>query len=192
MLRVRRAEAEQRLAEEQARLGRIEARLRQIEQETQMPAFDVVLKQLPAQWVAARRVTIPTNDQVPAYLNPAINEVYAFVRQSGAKETAPCLAMWHQPADVYANEDAEAMVPIDRAVPSNDRVQVYELPAAQVAAVVHTGPFEDFAQEHTTVLRWIEANGYQIVGPYREVYIRHDPADWADSATEIQYPVEKG
>ena len=60
-----------------------------------------------------------------------------------------------------------------------------------MAAVVHSGPFEDFSQEHTAVLRWIEANGYRIVGPYRELYIRHDPHDMANAATEIQYPVEK-
>ena len=192
MLMVRRAEAEQRLADEQARLDRIEARLRHIEQETQMPAFDVVLKTLPAMLVAARRVTIPTNDQVPDFLGPAIMETYEFVRQSGARDTGPCLAVWHQAAEVLENEVAEAIVPIDRAVPGTERVAVYELPSAQVAAVVHSGPFEDFTQEHTTVLRWIEANGYRIAGPYREVYIRHDPDDMANSATEIQYPVEKG
>ncbi len=191
MLMVRRAEAEHRLADEQARLARIEARLRHIELENMMPASDVVLKNLPAVLVAARRVTIPTNDQVPAYLDPAIMETYEFVRNSGARDTGPCLAIWHQAAEVLENEVAEAAVPIDRAVPSSERVQVYELPGTQVAAVVHSGPFEDFTQEHTTVLNWIEANGFRVAGPYREVYIRHDPHDMSNSATEIQYPVEK-
>jgi effector-binding domain-containing protein len=92
---------------------------------------------------------------------------------------------------VYANEEAEALVPLNRPVPGSERVLVYELPAAQVAAVVHSGPFENFAQEHSAVLRWIEANGYRITGPYRELYLWHDPLDMGNAATEVQYPVQK-
>ncbi len=44
MLRLKRAEVERRLTDEQERLARIEARLRQIEQENTMPDYEVVLK----------------------------------------------------------------------------------------------------------------------------------------------------
>jgi len=74
MLTIQRDEVEQRLADEQGRLSRIEARLRQIEMENKMPNYDVVIKTVPAMLVAARRITIPTNDQVPQYLNPAFDE----------------------------------------------------------------------------------------------------------------------
>ena len=56
-------------------------------------------------------------------------------------------------------------------------------------------------------MTWIEANGYRIVGPNREVYLRcpdndyDDPAaygyddyvadDPAEYVTEVQFPVEK-
>ena len=191
MLTLQRAEVEKRLANEQGRLNRIETRLRQIEMENKMPNYDVVLKTAPAMLVVSRRVTIPTNDQVPQYLGPAFNEAYDYVRQQGAQDTGPCLALWHSPSDVYENEDAEALVPIDRQLPGTERVKVYQLPAAQVAALVHQGNFEDFTQGHAALLEWIDANGYQIVGPYREIYIRHDKKHLADTTTEIQFPVEK-
>jgi len=191
MLMMQRAEVEKRLADEQGRLSRIETRLRQIELEDKMPTYDVVLKTVPAMLVAARRVTIPTNDQVPQYLGPAYTEAYDYVRQQGAKDTGPCLALWHSPANVYENEDAEAIVPIDRPLKGTERVNVYELPSAQVAAVVHHGDFEDFTQGHAALLEWIDANGYQIVGPYREIYIKHEKGDLSDTTTEIQFPVEK-
>jgi DNA-binding transcriptional MerR regulator len=191
MLKLKRAEVEQRLASEQARLVAIEARLRQIEMEDSVSDFDVVLKTVPAMLVAACRVTIPTNDQVPAYLGPAYAVAYDYVRSQGAKDTGPCLAVWHTPADVYANEDAEAVVPIDRPLPGTGRVRVYELPQVQVAAVVHHGNFEDFTQGHKALLTWIEANGYRIAGPYREIYIKHDKRDLSDTTTEIQIPVAK-
>jgi effector-binding domain-containing protein len=73
----------------------------------------------------------------------------------------------------------------------SDKVKVYELPPTQVAAVVHQGNFADFTQGHAALLEWIDANGYKIVGPYREIYIRHDHRQLADTTTEIQFPVEK-
>ena len=191
MLTVQRNEVEKRLAGEQERLHRIESRLRQIEMENKMPNYDVLIKTVPAMLVAARRVSIPTNDQVPQYLGPAYTEAYDYVRKQGAKDTGPCFALWHSPADMYENEDAEAVVPIDRRLNGTDKVKVYELPSTQMACVVHHGDFEDFTQGHAALLEWIDANGYRIVGPYREIYIRHEKDKLSDSTTEIQFPVEK-
>jgi len=156
-----------------------------------MPRYDIVIKTAPAMLVAARRVTIPTNDQVPAYLGPAYAEVYNYLRQESVKDDGQCMALWHSPADVYANEDAEAMVVVDRPLPGTERVKVYELPPTQVAAVVHHGDFEEFTQGHAALLEWIDANGYQIVGPYREIYIKHEKNNLSDTITEVQFPVEK-
>ena len=191
MLNMQRNEVEKRLFEEQERLNRIEARLRQIELEDKMPNYDIVVKTVPAMLVTARRVTIPTNDQVPQYLGPAFTEAYDYVRKQGAKNTGPCFALWHSLADVYEHEEAEAIIPIDRPLKDTDRMKVYELPPTQVASVVHQGSFEDFTQGHTALLEWIDANGYKIVGPYREVYIQHDKGKLSDTTTEIQFPVEK-
>ncbi|HSL47189.1 MAG TPA: MerR family transcriptional regulator [Anaerolineales bacterium] len=191
MLTLQRNEVEKRLAEEQDRLSRIEARLRQIELEDKMSTYDVVVKNTPAMRVVSRRVTVPTNDQVPQYLDAAYMEVYSYVHAQGAKQTGPHFTLWHSPSDVYENEEVEAIVPIDRPLKGTDRVQVYELPSTQVAAVVHQGNFEDFQQGHAAILEWIDANAYRIVGPYREIYIQHDRDDLSDSTTEVQFPVEK-
>ncbi|MEO8609219.1 MAG: MerR family transcriptional regulator [Chloroflexota bacterium] len=191
MLKLKQADVEQQIAQEQGRLARIAARLRQIEMEDTMPDYEVILKTIPPMLIASRRVTIPTNDQVPAYIRPAFTEVYDHLKHQGVKDSGPCFTLWHQPADVYANEDAEAAVPVDHALPATDRVKVYELPQMQVASVVHHGDFENFTQGHTALLKWIDANGYQIVGPYREIYFEHDDSSMNDSATEIQYPVAK-
>lgn len=192
MLKLRHAEVEQQLAQEQRRLARIGARLRHIESEDTMSDYAVVLKTVPPMLIVSRRVTIPTNDQVPEYIGPAFNAAYEHIKHYGARDVGACLAIWHQGADVLANEEAEAAVPIDREVPSTEDVRVYTLPQQQVAAAVHHGAFENFTQAHTAILSWIEANGYRIVGPYRELYLHHDPANMADTATEIQYPVEQG
>jgi effector-binding domain-containing protein len=156
-----------------------------------MPNYDVVLKTVPAMMVASCRVRIPTNDQVPAYLAPAYAKVYEYLRTESVKDNGLCLTLWHSPADVYENEDAEAIVAVDRSLPGTDQVKVYELPSTQVASVVHQGNFEDFTQGHAALLEWIDANGYKISGPFREIYIKHDKSKLADTTTEIQIPVEK-
>ena len=136
-------------------------------------------------------MTIPTNDQVPQYLGPAFHEASDYIREHGAKETGPCFSLWHSPADVYENEDAEAAVPIDRRLQETDRMKVYEHPPTQVAAVVHQGDFEDFAQGHAALLEWVDANGYKILGPYREIYIQGNQGSLSNTTTENQFPVEK-
>jgi len=191
MLKLKQAEVEQHVSDEQSRLQRITTRLRQIELEDSMPNYEVILKTVAPMLIASRTVTIPTNDQVPKYLNPAFCEASDYATAQGAKFTGPCFAIWHQAAAVLADEVAEAAYPIDRMLPGTDVVRVYELPQAQVASAVHHGAFENFVQLHTALLKWIEANGYRVAGAYREFYIQHDPNHMNESATEIQYPVEK-
>ena len=141
--------------------------------------------------VASRKVTIPTNDQVPKYLGPAFDEAYALVRRTGAKEAGPCMALWHQPAAVVTNEVVEAIVPIDRPVEAIGDVAVYELSGAAAISVIHRGSFANFPRAHAALLSWMEDNRYTLDGPYREVYIQNDPARPDDAVVEIQYPVSK-
>jgi effector-binding domain-containing protein len=65
------------------------------------------------------------------------------------------------------------------------------LPAIDSAAcIIHTGSYDNLTTTYTALARWIEANGYRIAGPSREVYLTA-PDDPAGHLTEIQYPVVK-
>lgn len=154
-----------------------------------MPDLEVVLKTTEPMIVASRRVMIPTNDQVPSLLGPAFDEVHAYVQSQTAQVAGPCFALWHSSPESYTDEDVEAIFPIDRLLPGNEVVKVYELPATEVAAVVHHGDVDEFTEGHKTLLKWLEANGYQLHGAYREIY--HDWQDHRNATTEVQFPVEK-
>jgi len=188
MLKLKQAEVEQQIVTEQARLCRIAARLKQIEQEDRMSDFDVALKSVSPTLVASYTVTIPSNDQVPEVLGRAFGEVYEHVYTQGAKAVGPCCAIWHQGANVLENEVAEAMVPIDHVIPETANVKVYEVPAMQVAMVVHEGSLSNLPLMHKALLKWMETNQYEAAGSYREVY--HKSED--NPVTEVQYPVTKG
>ena len=191
MLTMKQAEVERTITNEHERLARIAARLAQIEMEETMPGYEVILKEVPSTLVASRRVTIPTNAQVGEYLGAAFDEAYGLIKAQGATPGGPCLAVWHQPAAVLANEDAEGAVPLEQELTGTDRVKVYELPGGQFASVVHEGPFAGMTQAHAALLSWIESNGYRAAGTYREVYLREPGNDGSEPVTEIQYPVAK-
>lgn len=191
MLTMKQAESERQLADDHERLTRIGARLKQIELEGEMSDYDVILKDVPAMVVASRRVTIPTNDQVPQILGAAFDEAYGLVKAQGAKDVGPCIALWYQGADVFESEDAEAAVPIGQQFAGTDRVKVYELAGDQMASVVHRGDYANFNLAHAAILSWIESNGYRASGAIREVYLKDAHGDPANAVTEIQYPVTR-
>jgi effector-binding domain-containing protein len=191
MLRLRQAEIQQQIAEEQERLARVQARLSEIEQEHNMSDYDVVLKQVEPQLVASVRDTLPSYPSV----GRLFDEVYGYLARYHV--TGPDtigVAIWHDEDFKNSGIDGEAVVYLKQRVPEGERVKVYELPGALVASVVHKGAFNQFSRAYEAVLGWIEANGYKVTGPNREVYlyctqpVRQDDESYI---TEIQFPVEK-
>jgi len=204
MLRLKQVEAQQKVEEEQARLARVEARLRHIEKEGTMPTYEVVLRKVNPQTVIAIRDTIPTySDQGPLW-----KELADYLQQHGGKATGPSLTIYHDTEYRERDVDVEVATPISAPLSSTERVAVRELPGAeQMACVIHQGSYDGLDQAYNALLAWIEANGYRIVGPNREVYLRCPDNDYADPetigyaeyvadepaafVTEVQLPVAK-
>jgi effector-binding domain-containing protein len=110
--------------------------------------------------------------------------------------SGPCLTLYYsEEPDI----DAEVCESVARAFPDGERAKFHTLPSVeQAACVVHHGPFTTIGEAHGFLLKWMDTNGYECVGPVREVYLqeaKHDGANASqtDSATvtEIQYPVGK-
>jgi effector-binding domain-containing protein len=189
MLKLRQAEIQQNLEEAQAQLARVEARLRQIEQENTMPHYDIALKHVESQLVASVRDVVPTYPDT----GRLYGEIFGHLGRTGAGDLI-CAAVWHDEGVKERDVDAEAIVFLKSPVPDSERVKVYELPAATMASVIHKGAYNAFNQAYEAVLKWIDANGYKIVGPPREIYLYcSDPVRQDDESyvTEIQFPVEK-
>jgi effector-binding domain-containing protein len=61
-----------------------------------------------------------------------------------------------------------------------------------MASVIHHGSYNTLYRAYAALGRWIEANGYGIVGPARDIYLQSgDGQDDARCVTEIQFPVER-
>jgi effector-binding domain-containing protein len=106
----------------------------------------------------------------------------------------PCLTIYYDEGYKEKDVDAEVCEPIAGALEASPRVRVRQLPAAEVASAVYRGPYSGLGETIEAVVRWIEANGYRVVGPEREIYLqpgRGDSQTDPETVTEVQFPVER-
>jgi len=192
MLKLRQAEIRQRVEKEAGRLERVELWLRQIEQEDSMSKYDVVIKKIEATKIASVRGVV----QTPPDQRSLWDELMGYLNQQGARMIGPPQAIYHDKEFKERDWDIEVCMPIVDELTSENRVKIYDLPASEkTACVVHSGPFATIGEAYDAVAKWIDQNGYQIVGPGRELNLRlpeklgdqNDP----NTINEIQFPVEK-
>lgn len=195
MLKLRQVEIRQRVQEETERLERVEVRLRQIEQEEDMSKYDVVIKKVEPIKVASVRGVVPT----PPQQGPLWSELEGYLARQRVRSTAPCFSLYHDDEYKERDWDIEACEPIEADLAETGRVKVRTLPAVEtMACTVHHGPFVTLNEAYDAIGKWIDANGYRICGPGREIYVHvteegHGMVSQTDphTVTELQFPVEK-
>jgi effector-binding domain-containing protein len=189
MLQMKQAEIEHHIEHERARLARVEARLKLIEQEGKMPEYEIVLKKVEAMKIAAARDVIPSY----AHVGELLSAVFGHIGRHGAAPGGPPICIYYDAGYREKDTDVEAAVPVSTDLPGDEQVQVRELPAVDaVASVIHKGSYEAIHTAYAALMAWIEENGYRIVGPNREIYLRGPGQGEPDTyVTELQIPVEK-
>ncbi len=202
MLRLKQVELAQHVQEEQERLARVEARLRQIEQEGRMPTNEVVVKSVDPLQVASVRDIVPTfGEQGQLW-----GELGSYLARQHVNPVGPCLTLYHDTEYRERDVEIEVCEQVAGTPPSEGRVQVRELPAVdKMACILHHGGFAHVGETYDTLIKWIEANGYRVVGPNRELYLIavnegdaavQYPSEYMtdkneNRLTELQFPVEK-
>jgi effector-binding domain-containing protein len=192
MLKLRKVEIRQRVDEEAGRLERVELWLRQIEQENSMSKYDVVIKKIEPFMVASVRGVVPKPpDQCTLW-----EVLMGYLEAKKTRMIGTPFAIYHDPEFKDRDWDIEVLMPIADDTSSDKGVTVYNLPGFdKMACVVHNGSFATIGEAYDAVAKWIDHNGYKIVGPPRELNLtlpkvpnnQNDP----DTVNEIQFPVEK-
>jgi effector-binding domain-containing protein len=104
------------------------------------------------------------------------------------------LTIWHDEGYREQDVDAEACITLKALVPGTATIRAYELTGCIIASTVHNGGFNKIYLAYNAINAWIEANGYRVNGPNRELYhYAQEPLRDDDNTyvTEIQFPVEK-
>jgi len=189
---LKKAELQQRVAEDQTRLDRLEKLLKRMEKEGTMPDYQITVKKIEPVLVASVRDVMPTYGDC----GPLFGEVYKYIAKKGVfKPAGPPFMLMHDAEYKERDVDIEIAVPIGKAIKRSDRVKIYELPRTeQAATTIHKGPYSTINGAYNAIMAWCEANGYQPVSPCREIYFT-DPKEVAKdpskNITEVQFPVKK-
>jgi len=197
MLRLRRAQLSEQMAEDSARLARVDARLKMIETEGHMDTGDVVLKSIPAVRVA--ELSAPCASYEGPDITPALSPLYPQLMErmdrAGVRMTGAPIA-YYLPAPTGPGDESitvHAAFPFAGEVPPDPGFDVVDLPAVEHAAtLLHHGAMSEAFRTGQLIATWIDENGYRTVGHgyAREVYLDCPPGEPDRWVTEMQVEVQ--
>lgn len=194
MLTMKRAQVEQSLREEEARLRHIESRIAQIDAQGAIKDYDVVLKSVPATPFLSLRSSFAGMDEVVSMVCAIADEGSKKIA-AAVRDKLIVVARTDQEAESLDLEIGFSLARPAKApvrLAGNHVLQASELPEAPAMATI-VRPGTD-ATSHTSfgaIGMWIEANGYAIAGPCREVFLEPVTglSDFQKALVEIQFPV---
>lgn len=192
MLMLKKAQIQQDLQEDLQRLRQIEVRIEQNRRADDSP--DILLKSIPAQPYLSTRTVFPDLPSVMTFIGLMRQQLPSKLDRHTLGEFAAVIYTDDFRMD---NNDAEfgylLKKPVAGPIALTKDYVLYEneLPAVQtMATAVQIGGPELAFVALGKMAQWIEANGFSIAGPYREIGI--DIADidnLSQSVVEIQMPV---
>ena len=190
LLKVKEAEIRQRLEDEHRRLAQVEQWLDQIKKEGSLPKLEAALKKVEKQRVAFLRDTIASYSD----MHVIFDELCRYLIAEKAHWTGAPMAIYYDTEYREKDVDVEVAVPINGPLRETGRVKVRELPGIeQAVCMVHRGAYAEFHNTYQAAMSWFDANGYEIDGPNREVYLQgpDQSSDQSTWVTELQFPVRK-
>lgn len=195
MLKAQLLRAEQEVQAAQLRQERILARLQYLDLEDDMPVHEVTLKPVETLTIASIREVVPTLEQMPQRCSAMFDAIERWLRGNGLA-FGPSLSIYYNEGFSDKDIDTEcAFVILDTPSAKPDApIEVRKL--APVPLMASTIAVEDFYKKpggllpaYNALAQWIEENGYQIVGPPRELF--YGSVQRGDLTAEVQFPVEK-
>ena len=193
LLHSRRAEIVSALATEQERLRQIDTRIAQIDAVGELVADDVIVRAEPAQWLLSTRQIVPSFS--------AAREVIAAVVRDGRRAIpdsarGALIAIAHSPEFEPDRLDVEIGYLLrnatnTRAKSESVELTLRELPAIpRLATCVRVGPPEQAHLITSRIGSFVEANGYRLEGPSRELFLQPPRLDrMEESVVEMQFPI---
>lgn len=180
LLDERKATLARKIDAERAQLAAIEARIRHLESRT--PAYDVVIRDVPAAFVASLRRVVPTYGDLDSLFGEISRALPANIRITGHG------AVWHHCAPQKHEIDCEALVLIERPTNAATNLKVYQLPAYRAACIVHPSDEDHLSAAARAVRKEAASHRFELEGPIRERYFS-SAGDSRFDLTEIQFPL---
>jgi len=189
---LQRSELQKRVKAEQQRLTQIERILQQIENNGNLPKYQVTLKEIKPIIIASVRDVLPEFSGTE--IAKMFQELIGFVMSSEAKPAGSTMMIYNDEDYKEQDADIEVAFQIDRIIPADGRIRIYELSGIdQAASLVFKGSYEEMGEAYNAVMSWVAYNDYRINGLCRELYLVSpgDTSDPSQYVSEIQIPITK-
>lgn len=192
LLEERRTRVAETIDREQARLRHIEARIAQLDDAGSLVDDDVIVRSEPARTLFAIRRTVRSFDEAKVILGRVMRAVTTTVSKRNLGQLAVLAHAETFEPDALDLEigffvgDPPPPIALDDEWIAPRRVaEVHTM-----AVCVRTGPPERSHVASARVARFVEARGYRIGAPTREVFVApFDPARPESAVVEMQFPL---
>jgi len=126
----------------------------------------------------------------------AVEKLSQFLKDKKIKLAGCALGLLHEDPKATNLQKAqyEVCLPISGKLKEEGEVKSKELEKGAFACIIHSGPVEKLPDSYATLMKWIDDNGYRVVGSIREVYqkgIGEPGGSPQECLIEIQCPVKK-
>ena len=144
--------------------------------------------QTKAEPAAVIHVVVPRNQMMKVF-GPAVGELMAALAEQGVEPVGVVFA--HHQKMSPDTFDFELGVKVTSPVKAAGRMKPGELPAAKVARVIYSGPYEGLPAAWGEFTDWMKENGHKQAENLWEIYSvgphsTPDPANWR---TELNRPL---
>jgi DNA-binding transcriptional MerR regulator len=138
----------------------------------------------------AMRESITAADMV-AWWTGAFQDLHKALEDLNLERAGPDGCLY--PNEIFELEEGEmvAFVPVTAGVELSGRVHGYELPAIELAIMVHPGSYDELDQTYGALGTHVAERAIGIDGPIRELYVvsPFDTDDTSELRTELGWPV---
>jgi DNA-binding transcriptional MerR regulator len=195
MFRLKQAQLQQRVHEEQQRLAMVKFHLKMIEVEDNMPELNVIVKEIPALTALYLRFR-PVEHQIPTL----IEEINALISAGKIKHAGQYIGVVYGEKINPDDYEFAFMVPVtdaqagDVELSTKAKLVLTQIPSALAATIVVKGHGEaELFEKQVLLERWSVENGYRLCHEFRAIHhkgaMHHVPqSEWV---TEVQGIVEK-
>lgn len=188
----RREELEASIAVDSDRLARIDERLRRLEGTETMPDIEYRSVEPVTVYAVEGRAPGMGPENVSPVIDPLLGRLLGALEATGRQPLEPGI-FWYEPVPHSEELAVHVAFTADSPPQAGDGYEVVELPRLQNAAVLtHRGDMPSIGRSWMDLFEGLAADGYQVVGPTREVYV-HAPVDAPQSewVTDLIAPVEQ-
>jgi DNA-binding transcriptional MerR regulator len=129
-------------------------------------------------------------DESGDWCGAAFDELHGVLANAGLASVGPDGALYFGDFFELGLGKVTAFVPITGTPDSARRAQRLDLPATEVAVLVHEGPFADLDRTYGALGTHVALQRVGVDGPIREHYlVAGDDVDPADHRTEVCWPI---